>query len=316
MAKYTTEVRHICEIAAGYFNESDYLDVDDIVEKAYPKIFKVSQIPMFTGETEEHRALLYKKILIHYYTREIAYETPALWKLKLNQRMMEIMPYFNQLYESELLKFDPLKNVDNTHTHQGQYNDDEKVDNVKDNTEHVTSISNGESDSEENTVLRHDKTTNRGKDARTNSINSNADSWTLFSDTPQGGINGIANASSGSVGDNSYLTNATHVISTPDGQTVEQTYGDVVETYNKNGDKRDTVTSHTEAQNTTNTDKTANQTEDNKKNTNGTDEYENKEMGKIGVETYSEMLNKFRDTFLNIDMMVIKDLESLFMQLW
>lgn len=316
MAKYTTEVRHICEIAAGYLDESDYLDVDDIIEKAYPKIFKTSQIPMFTGETPEHRSLLYKKILLHYYTREIGYETPALWKLKLNQRMMEIMPYYNQLYESELLKFDPLKNVDNTRTHQGQYNDDEKVDNVRDTTENTVSDLVGESDTEENTVLRHDKTTTKGDDERTNVVNSNSDTWTLFSDTPQGGINGIANASSGSVGDNSYLTNATHVIGTPDGQTVTQKIGDVVETYNKNGDKRDTVTSHTDVHNTSTTDKVGKQTDDNTKNANGTDEYENKEMGKIGVETYSEMLNKFRDTFLNIDMMVIKDLESLFMQLW
>ena len=226
------------------------------------------------------------------------------------------MPYYNQLYESELIKFDPLKNVDNTHTHEGAYNDDEKIDNVRDTTDNAVTHTAGETDSQEDVTLRHSKTTTKGNDTRTNDVNSNGEAWSLFSDTPQGGINGIANASSGSVSDNSYLTNATHNITTPDEQTVTNVYGDITERYNADGDKRDTTVQHTEVDSTTTTDKTGKITDDNARNKKGTDEYENKEVGKIGVETYSEMLNKYRDTFLNIDKMVIKDLESLFMQLW
>lgn len=316
MSKYTTEVRYICESYAGLEESVGYDSIDEVVQAAIPKIFKSSEILMFAGETQEHRTLLFKKILLHYYTREIGYETVGLWKLKLNQRLMEIMPYYNQLYESELIEFDPMKNVDNTHTHEGKYNDDEKTDNIRDTVDNGVQHTSGTSNTTENVILRHDKITERGNDTKTNVINSNADTWTLFSDTPQGGINGISNASSGSVGDNSYLTNATHVIGTPDGQTVTDTYGNVTETYNKNGDKSDTTTSQTTVDSTTTNDKTGKITDDNTRNTNGTDEYENKEMGKIGVETYSEMLEKYRKTFLNIDMMVIKELESLFMQLW
>ena len=57
-------------------------------------------------------------------------------------------------------------------------------------------------------------------------------------------------------------------------------------------------------------------TDDNTKNTQGTDAYTNKDIGKIGTETYSEMLTKYRDTFLNIDLMVIRELEPLFIGLW
>ena len=316
MSKYTTEVRYICETYAGLDESQGYDSIDEIVEKAIPKIFKTSEIPMFTGETEEHRSLLFKKILLHYYTREIGYETVGLWKLKLNQRLMEIMPYYNQLYESELIKFDPMQNVDNTHTHVGEYNDDEKTDNIRDTTENGVEHTSGERDTTEDVTLRHDKVTERGNDAKTNVVNSNRDTWTLFSDTPQGGINGISNASSGSVGDNSYLTNATHVIDTPDGQTVTNSYGNITETYNKNGDKVDTTSTVATVDTTTTNDKTGKITDDNKRNTTGTDEYENKEMGKIGSETYSEMLEKYRKTFLNIDLMVIEKLDSLFMQLW
>lgn len=317
MSKYTTEVRYICESYAGLSESGGYDDIDTIVEKAVPYIFDSEKIPMFEGETDEHRALLFKKIVLQYYTREIGYETVGLWKLKLNQRLMQIMPYYNQLYESELIKFDPLKNVDNTHTHSGMYNDDETLDNQKTATNHDVTGFNSSTDSEENTILRHNKTTTHGDDSRTNVINSEADKWTLFSDTPQGGIEGISNASSGqSVGDNSYLTNATHEITTPDGQTVTDVHGDIVESYNVDGDKRDTVTNHTDVEATTVTDKAKVEEEGTVRNKNGTDEHEKKEVGKIGVETYSEMLMKYRKTFLNIDKMVIDELESLFMQLW
>ncbi len=316
MSLYTTEVRYICESYADLKESVGYDHIEEVVEKAYPKIFKTSEIPMFTGETQEHRALLFKKILLHYYTREIGYETVGLWKLKLNQKMMEIMPYYNQLYESELIKYNPLENVSNTLHHEGEYNDDEKVDNQRDTSANTVQHTSGEEDSEQNVILRHDKTTEQGNDTRTNVVNSDADSWTLFSDTPQGGINGIANASSGSVSDNSYLTNATHQITTPDGQTVTDTHGNIVETYNKNGDKSDTTTTHTEVDSTTTTDTITSATDDNKKNNNGTDEHTDTMVGKVGNLTYSQMVNEYRDTFLNIDLMVIKELDCLFMQLW
>ena len=316
MSKYTTEVRYICESYAGLEESVGYDSIDEVIEKSYLKIFANDKIPMFKGEEEAHRALLLKKILLHYYSREIGYETVGLWKMKLNQKMIEIMPYYNQLYESELLKFEPLQNVDVTHTHEGEYNDDEKVDNLRNTENHEATHTEQVSDATENVTLRHSRTTTQGNDVRTNDIVSNGENWTLFSDTPQGGINGIANASSGSVSDNSYLTNATHVITTPDEQSVTQSHGNIVETYNADGDKADTTVGHAEVdtQGTKNTNGKI--TDDNAKNTQGTDAYENKDIGKIGTETYSEMLQKYRDTFLNIDLMVIRELEPLFMGLW
>ena len=316
MGKYTTEVRYICETYAGLDESVGYDSIEEVVEKAYPKIFKTKEIPMFEGESDEHRALLFKKILLHYYTREIGYETVGLWKLKLNQKLMEIMPYYNQLYESELIKFDPLKNVDVTKTHTGEYNDDEKVDNLRNTENHKGSHTEQESDTNEDVTLRHSRTTSQGNDVRTNDVVSNGEKWTLFSDTPQGGINGIANASNGSVSDNSYLTNATHEIATPDEQSVTQSHGTITETYNIDGDKKDNTKGHAEVDTKTTENSNGKITDDNIKNNKGTDEYENKDIGKIGTETYSEMLEKYRDTFLNIDLMVIEKLEPLFMGLW
>ena len=47
-----------------------------------------------------------------------------------------------------------------------------------------------------------------------------------------------------------------------------------------------------------------------------TDEYLEKISGKRGGASYSEMLDKYRDSLINIDMMVIDDLANLFFKLW
>ena len=48
----------------------------------------------------------------------------------------------------------------------------------------------------------------------------------------------------------------------------------------------------------------------------GTDSYVENVMGKQGVVSYSKMLMEFRQTFLNIDNMVIEELSDLFFGLW
>ena len=39
-------------------------------------------------------------------------------------------------------------------------------------------------------------------------------------------------------------------------------------------------------------------------------------VGKQSTASYSKLLQEFRDTFLNIDVMIINDLSDLFMNLW
>ena len=329
MAKYTTLVRTICEEKSGLKESVGCDDIEQVLDACYDKIFDVDKIPMFDAN---HAPLLFKKILLHYYMREIGFETVGLWKMKLNSKMREIMPYYNQLYQSELLEYNPLQNVDNTHTHAGAYEDNSKVDNIERDTNTNTrnlneteSIGVSESAKEE-TLLKHSKVTQHGQDETSNDVTSVRDQWSMFSDTPQGGIDGVVNAggadTAGSLLANSYLTNATHVTDKPAEQKTTNKYGDVTETYNPNGNNKDTVdTTHsstlnrTKANTGTITD-VGNKTNDNTRKDNGTDNYTNKENGKIGVETYQEMVMKYRETFLNIDMQIINELKDLFMKVW
>lgn len=118
MSKYTTEVRFLCESLTGHTESVGFNDTDTVITQAAPLIFNF-QYPIFD---ENYRIPLEVKILRHYYTREISEETYGLWKLRLEDRLNVIMPYYNQLYASTLLRFNPLYDVDLTTTHSGNEN--------------------------------------------------------------------------------------------------------------------------------------------------------------------------------------------------
>lgn len=167
MSKYTTEVRFICETEAGLTDSVGYSGIESVLNMAVKKIFSFD-FPIFD---ERYRLVLCKKILKHYYTREICEETYGLWKLRLDTRMNEIMPYFNQLYKSELIKFDPLHDTDIT----------KKGNRKQDNKDTQTAKS----------------TTTEVGNTNNNSTGSYRD---LYSDTPQGSLQNVENET--------YLTNA------------------------------------------------------------------------------------------------------------
>lgn len=114
MSKYTTELRFICEKLAGLEESEGYDSVKDIIANSRAKLFDF-EYPIFD---EAYRPVLETKIIKHYYTREICAETVGRWKLFLEERMNEIMPYYNDLYNSALITYDPLTDVN--YTRQGE----------------------------------------------------------------------------------------------------------------------------------------------------------------------------------------------------
>lgn len=63
---------------------------------------------------------LAKKIIEHYYLREIGFETPALFIQRAKVAMQEIMEEKLPLIYSASIKYDPLVNVDFTETYKGK----------------------------------------------------------------------------------------------------------------------------------------------------------------------------------------------------
>lgn len=156
MSEYTTQVRFICEEAIGLTESVGYDKVELVIKSAIPKIFDFD-FPIFD---EAYRNVLCSKILRHYYTREIGAETVGLWKLWLNTKLNEIMPYYNQLYESTLLKFNPLQDTDYKRTYKK----------TGDDTRNTSGKSETSDEGTGNSVSRE-----------------------MFSDTPQGALDNVEN---------------------------------------------------------------------------------------------------------------------------
>lgn len=253
MSKYTTEVRFICENSAGLSESEGADNVDSILDKCWNKVFNFD-FPIFD---ENYRQVLCRKILKHYYTREIAHETVGRWKLALNAKLNEIMPYYNQLYKSELLEFNPFYDVDLTRSREGSGTSNKTSNNTETNSGTSKNVSSG-------------------------SGTSNTDTLNRFSDTPQNSMDtqGIA--------DSVPLTTVTKV------------------------NEDNTTTNESTDTLTRNDNKTGSGTE----NINNTDKYIETVKGKQGAENYSSLLKKFRETFLNIDMMIIEDCSDCFFTLW
>ena len=153
------------------------------------------------------------------------------------------MPYYNQLYKSELLEFNPLYDVD--FQRQGNNSNNSK------SNGNVNSTSKGNNKQDSTSVDRN-----------------------LYSDTPQGALNGVESET--------YLTNA----------------------------RKTTVTDNIENNNELKfEEKSGNESE-------SKGDYFERVMGKTGGKSYSKMLLEFRQTFLNIDKMIIDELSNLFFGLW
>lgn len=59
-----------------------------------------------------YRVSLNEKIIRHYYNQEIGQETYPMWKFAMRRTMHEVMPFYNKLYESAQIEFDPLATID------------------------------------------------------------------------------------------------------------------------------------------------------------------------------------------------------------
>lgn len=59
---------------------------------------------------EDHRGELEKKIIEHYYFRQIGFETVGRFIFQLNVRLREIMPRYIQLYKTTIYKYNPIEN--------------------------------------------------------------------------------------------------------------------------------------------------------------------------------------------------------------
>ena len=279
MAEYTTQLRSICETLTGHDISEGFSKVDEIVSEARELIFDFDY-PIFDNT---YKPVLETKILKHFYTREIGEETFALWQLRLDTRLNEIMPYYNKLYESELLEFNPLYDVDVTTTY------------TKDDT---GSESGSHTDNKTTSIADkgHEATEGTDTGSNTHSGTDSSIDWRLYNDTPQGGIDGIE----AQVNAYNYLTDVTK-------ETHEGQSGDTLSSSLYKVSTKDNTYTRSQQDAATGS---------NTKSLTNLQEYEEHVTGHRSGASFSKALTEFRETFINIDKMIIDELNDLFINLW
>lgn len=286
MATYTTELRTLIE--NGF----------DIGLTSYP-IFD-----------ETYRQTLNAKIIEHYFFREIGFETAELFKRVINRTMHEIMPYYNQLYNSQLIEFDPMQNFDKTEEHKRGTNTNTKFDGWANDseTENGKTVNSGRQTGKTNTATTD---TAHGTNVTTGTITTVNNDINVDSDTPQGML------SIGDIKNNTFASSAKMA----DG-TTRVTYDENGKNFTVTTDSTDTANGVTDTlQQTENTTTLENSRAAEGKSGTNTEQKQNEWItahfyGKSEGVSYSEMLLKFRETFINIDMQIIDELETCFMQIF
>ena len=286
MSKYTTLLRWIIE---QELDNKGLCHEEKNWKEIYDKI-GLADYPIFN---ENYREELNNKIIRHYYFREIGLETAGLFRWYMRREMFEIMPYYNQLYESEILakQMEPLlsfhewlyKNRVLDHTSNDVYDEDTTARNVFDGE-----VNNTHED-EANYVLDN-----------THEDETNTHHENVFSDTPMNMLhdddepNPIASAkwaTTVSYDNTNEITDGTY-------QNTENTVTDG--TYKTETDNISTGTG------------TLDSTRDITANDNEVIDAENKGFR----ESQAKLLKEYRETFLNIDLDIVNSLRDLFFGLW
>lgn len=168
MASYTMQLRKVInlytrdEVEQWFkdYNLNDYLLPDQIETIEHSNLFNKDKLA--------------KKIVDHYFMREIGFETPALFRHYAKTTMAEIMETYLPLIYTQAIQYNPLINVDYTevysheHTGEGQ---SEGTSNSNSNTNGNSSGLNINSDTPQGQVNKEEILT--GKYASSTSANEN-----------------------------------------------------------------------------------------------------------------------------------------------
>lgn len=120
MATFTMELREVLESVYGTTMDEDDYEIEfgsatfnGVNYGRLPILSNYSGIgladyPIFN---EDYRPILNGKLIEEYYHREIGVETIEMFVWRLRAKMNQIMPYYNQLYESTLIEYDALDSM-------------------------------------------------------------------------------------------------------------------------------------------------------------------------------------------------------------
>ena len=303
MAEYSLQLREIIEQVTQY---DENLSHRQIIEKGRKHLFDFDY-PFFD---ENYRKQFETNFIRKFYMREIGFEVEELFKFQLETWLNINMPYFNNLFESELIKYNPLENsrmeVTHTKTNDKEQNDLRNIDQLS-NT-HGT----GKTDSEQtgNVDSTQNSTTDTQQDTDRNS-NRVDEQFTreLEGDTPQNRLQ-LTTGEKGT-GILEYASKITENSTGSEGNTTENE--GVTGTTNTDSTGNRTDTTDFSSQDETNVDSTAEQEDRYKSEASELEDFIQNRVGKIGVQSYSKLIQDYREALLRIEVQIHNEMQELFM---
>ncbi|MCU7526711.1 MAG: lower collar protein [Ignavibacteria bacterium] len=254
MASYTMQLREYIEQTT---QDNDSMTIRDRIEAGRSKLFDFDY-PLFDVN---YKKVFETHFIRKFYMREIGFETEGLFKFQLETWLLINMPYFNKLFESELITYDPLVNSHMETTHTTTKGKDQTQTNNTKASSSGTSSENVTSDTTDSRFNRH-----------------------LDSQTPDERLTITSNNGEGVIEYASAITEESdNGSTTTSGNTTGNTTGD------------------------SNIDGTLNAT------INETEDYVQSRTGKVGVATYSKMMNEYRNSLLRVENKIFDEMQELFM---
>lgn len=302
MATYTMQLRTYIEKFSQFEHD---LSIDERIEKARGKLFDF-HYPFFD---ESYRKQFETNIINEFYMREIGFETEELFKMRLRNWLMKNMGYYNKLFESELIKYNPLTNSEMNVTHTKE-NDKEQQDlrNV-DQSSNTHGTGNTESeqvgnvDSQQKSNVDNKQETKRDTDAKENQFDRN-----IESDTPQDRLRLSTKDGSGII---EYATKINENKMNNDANTKENEDMKGSSKTDSTGNRQDKT--DFQSQDETNVDSTAEQKDEFNSEANELEKFTQNRVGKIGVQSYAKLVQDYRQALLRVEVQIHDEMQELFM---
>ena len=305
MSSYTTQLRYICESLTGHTESVGYNDTKAVITAAVPLVFDFD-FPIFD---ENHRNTLCSKIIAHYYNDEIAYETVGLFKFNLRTKMNEIMPYYNTLYtfaekafKENIMNTKNLTKTAEAHT-VTKDSRNAKTDTIVNSS--ASSTTTNDLASEKYTKNGSEQgTTKNGSDKTVSSTQVN--DITHTSDTPMGALTDLTTGK--------YMTSGTVNKGTTTGENTVTTSETGKITKTEIGGETTTNTGTVTVDDTDKSNTTTKNTDSNigKADTDTSETV----TGYDGTRIPAELFGAFREKLVDIDLLIINELQELFISIW
>lgn len=267
MSKYTTQLRWIVEQEQGKIPAST---TTRYTKATYRKL-GLDEYPIFE---EAYRKQLNDKIIDHFFFREIGFETAAQFSWYMRRTMNEIMPYFNELYNAQLMVDDPMTDYAR-----------KWFENWKSDTDDTGTVKDSGTVGDKGTVK---DVGSRDTEFEGEGENHNRN---VFQDTP---MSLLDNSTSPTVQGLDYATTVTY----------------------DDGSNESSSTTNVDIANTRTTDmkKTTDMNRKTDMNRHDVGEKEHVDIGRN--KSQAALMKEYLEVFGNIDIKVLRKLETLFMGLW